>query len=304
MAGVGHFDLKGVVSAANPLQVYPLENLSPEAAETRGNIADLKPGDQPHITVACPAQEVEGRSAVNADFWHEVRERLHKEYGKELCVLGWCGAAGDQSPHLLWRKRAEERMRKLRGLTRLDEIARRIVRAVDEAYEVAKSDIHYEVPLVHVVENIKLPARLVTDKDYAKTKEMLDALKNKKKPGPYDYRHIRLYQDVLDRYESQKTNPYFDMEMHVLRLGDVAIATNSFELFTDYGIQIKGRSKSLQTFVIQLAGLGTYLPTVEAAQVGGYGARVLTNLVGPEGGEILVDRTVEEINKLWNTRGK
>ena len=28
------------------------------------------------INVACPSQEVEGGSAVNADFWHEVRESL------------------------------------------------------------------------------------------------------------------------------------------------------------------------------------------------------------------------------------
>ena len=40
--------------------------------------------------------------------------------------------------------------------------------------------------------------------------------------------------------------------MHVLRLGDVAIAANEFELFTDYGVQIKARSPAVQTLVIQL----------------------------------------------------
>jgi hypothetical protein len=44
-------------------------------------------------------------------------------------------AAGDQSPHLLVRKGAEERMRKLRGLTRLAEIARRI--------DVAWADVYF-----------------------------------------------------------------------------------------------------------------------------------------------------------------
>jgi hypothetical protein len=70
-------------------------------------------------------------------------------------------------------------------------------------------------------------------------------------------------QAVVDRYQQQQageTKPYA-MELHVIRLGDVAIATNSFELFADYGIQMKARSKALQTFVIQLAGPGTYLPT-------------------------------------------
>jgi len=51
---------------------------------------------------------------------------LRAKYGKDLLVLGWTGAAGDQSPHLMFRKRAEERMRELRGLSRLDELSRRI----------------------------------------------------------------------------------------------------------------------------------------------------------------------------------
>ena len=54
---------------------------------------------------------------------------------------------------------------------------------------------------------------------------------------------------------SRKLNPYPEMEaeIHVLRIGDVAICTNQFELFTDYGIRIQARSNALQTFVVQLA---------------------------------------------------
>ena len=63
------------------------------------------------VNVSCPSQEVEGLSNLNADFWHPVRESLRKRYGPDVCVLGWAGAAGDQSPHLMYRKSAEERMR-------------------------------------------------------------------------------------------------------------------------------------------------------------------------------------------------
>ena len=122
------------------------------------------------VNVSCPAQEVEGRATVNADFWHPVRESLHKRYGPEVCILGWIGAAGDQSPHLMYRKAAEERMARLRGLTRLQEIARRIDRAVDEAYEAVKNDRHANVPLIHKVETVRLPMRLVTEAEYAKAK--------------------------------------------------------------------------------------------------------------------------------------
>ena len=90
------------------------------------------------------------------------------------------------------------------------------------------------------------------------------------------------------------------MELHVLRLGDIAIATNSFELFTDFGIQIKSRSPALQTFVVQLTGPGTYLPTERAVRGGGYSAIVQSSAVGPEGGQVLVDETVQRIETLWN----
>jgi hypothetical protein len=89
------------------------------------------------------------------------------------------------------------------------------------------------------------------------------------------------------------------MELHVVRIGDVAICTNPFELFTDYGIQMKARSKAVQTFVVQLVGRGSYLPTGKAIRGGHYSAVVHSSLVGPEGGTILVDRTVNVINSLW-----
>ena len=61
---------------------------------------------------------------------------------------------------------------------------------------------------------------------------------------------------VIERFENQKINPHpvCVTEIHVLRIGDVAICTSPFELFNDFGVQIKARSKAVQTFVVQLAG--------------------------------------------------
>ncbi len=78
------------------------------------------------------------------------------------------------------------------------------------------------------------------------------------------------------------------------------MVSNPFELFLDYGLRIKARSKALQTFVVQLAcDTGGYLPTAKAVTSGGYGAMAAEGLVGPEGGQALVDRTVELINGMW-----
>jgi hypothetical protein len=249
------------------------------------------------INVACPSQEVEGGSAVNADFWHDVRESLRTRHGKDLLVLGWTGAAGDPSPHLMYRKRAEERMRALRGLTRLQELSRRIVAAWNEAYEGARNDQRTDAILAHKVAKIELPVRVVSDAEATEAKSKVETLSKDSK----NRRLVVWHQDVVKRYERQKAGAMepFAMELHVIRLGDVAIATNVFELFTEFGIQIKARSRALQTLVIQLAGPGSYLPTSRAVRGGGYSAIVESNLVSPEGGQVLADRTVDLINSLW-----
>ena len=53
------------------------------------------------------------------------------------------------------------------------------------------------------------------------------------------------------------------------------------------------------TFIVQLAnGTGTYLPTSRAEAGGGYSAIVQSNSVGSEGGQVLVEKTLEMINDV------
>src|SRR5690606_8273107 len=95
--------------------------------------------------------------------------------------------------------------------------------------------------------------------------------------------------------------PYYDQQLHAVRLGDIAIVTNDFELFTDYGVQMKSRSPALQTFVIQLCGAGTYLPTQTGVDGGGYSAVAQSCIVGPEGGQVLVNETLNLLGEIWTT---
>ena len=258
------------------------------------------------IEVPCPAQEVEDRSAINADYWHPVREKLKQRFGPDLCVLGWIGAAGDQSPRPMYRGAAEDRMIKLRNLSHLEEIARRIVLAVEEAYETVKDDRYENLQLIHKMEILTLPMRLVTEQDYKFSKAERDKaaaeIAADSTMANEVFSLMTLNNDVIDRFEKQRIdpNPKMEAEIHILRIGDVVICTDQFELFTDYGIRIQARSNALQTFVIQLGtGATAYLPTEKAVKGGGYSATVQSDLVGPEGGQILVDRTVELINSMW-----
>jgi hypothetical protein len=257
------------------------------------------------VNVSCPAQVVEGRTVIHADFWHPVREALRKRYGPDVCILGWTGAAGDQSPRPMYRKAAEERMARLRGLDPLAELARRISQAVDEAYDAVRTDRHAGIPLIHRVETVRLPMRLITEAEYAEAKAAVQqaAAEIARDPQAADRLHRRMkwYEQVVERFETQKENPdpVHEAELHVVRIGEVVICTNPFELFTDYGVQIKARSRAAQTFVVQLAGGGSYLPTERAVRGGGYSAVPQSNKVGPEGGQILVDRTVAMIDSVF-----
>ena len=249
------------------------------------------------VNISCPSQVVESRTTINADFWHDVRERLRAAAGAELGVLGWPGAAGDLSPHWLYRKAAEERMLKLRGLSRTQDIGRRIAGEVLEVSELTRSDIQREVPFAHEVVDLVLPARKVTDAEAAEAIKEIEALKGKNDAT----RRIAWHQATVDRYQAQGDAPTVTAEVHVLRIGDIAIATNPFELFQDYGTQIKSRSPALQTLVIELTGGPSgYLPTPRAVAGGGYSAIVQSGQVGPEGGQELVERTVEIIKRLWS----
>jgi len=106
---------------------------------------------------------------------------------------------------------------------------------------------------------------------------------------------------VVERYEQLQQNPdaTYPVEIHVVRIGDLVVCTNPFELYCEYGIRIKARSPATQTFVVQMSGFGSYLPTERAQAAGGYSAIPQSNIIGPEGGQMLVDKTVEIINELW-----
>lgn len=255
------------------------------------------------IALACPAQSVVG-PVLSADFWHDARLLLHQRHGAELCVLGFCSPAGDQAPKRLYRQQAESRMEQLRGLTQTQELGRRIADAFDDVAGVIAKDIRTDVPLVHLVRQIDVPARIITDAEYATAKAKCDAIDAKKVRAKTDAWERHFNGLVVSRYQAQKKGPtVYELEMHALRLGEVAIATNPFELYLDYGVQMQARSPAAQTMLIQLATSGRehayYVPTPRAVAAGGYSAEATHNIVGPEGAQALVEQTVETIQELW-----
>ena len=112
---------------------------------------------------------------------------------------------------------------------------------------------------------------------------------------------MHVYAGTVTRYETQELHDVYPVEVHIARLGDIAFASNSFELFLNYGNQIRARSYAKQTFLIQMAcGSDGYLPTEKAERGGHYSAYISSGVTGHEGGDLLVRKTVAEINKMFS----
>jgi len=198
------------------------------------------------VNVGCPSQEVEGDLKINADFWHPVREKLYSRFGKDVVVLGWCSAAGDNSPHVQYRRAAIARMNSLRKLNNMEEIARKLDRAVADTYEAVQNVKVSDVPLVHRVEKVSLSMRKVPQKDYEAAKKRCEEIAAVVKANPdktlaeISFMEMNWQGRAVKLYEEQQKNPElsYQAQIHVIRLADTLICTNPFELFSDYGIHL------------------------------------------------------------------
>lgn len=269
--------------------------------------------------LACPAQCVQHRLFISPDFWGEVKMLLRKHFGENIFLLPLCSAAGDQCPVDLVRwvepesdlndpnikrnnppkRKADPSMFDIAGMKKAGKrIANEIIEVYNEGLDEAQSDIE----LVHRVEEVKLPLRRATlAEEIAAKKAIREYLQNK--PGDVDYNdaaNLQIHLGVLRRMEVQEDFNVIPLEIHIIKLGSIAIATNPFELFLDYGNQIKARSNAEQTFLIQLAnGCEGYLPTEKAEKGGHYSAFIASGCVGHEGGDLLVRETLKNINELF-----
>ncbi len=269
--------------------------------------------------VACPAQCVQHRLFVSPDYWGEVKQNLRRHFGDDLFVVGLCAAAGDQCPVDLvrWvdpespvddpnisrphplRRRADPSMFDLAGMRK---VGRRIANEIVEVYEEARGSLRETAVLRHRRISLDLPVRRVTPEQYRTALQALEAFK-RDHDKTVDYRdnaRMHVHAGTLARYEFQQEHDLHTIESHIVRWDDLAIATNPFELFLDYGNQIRSRSPAAQTFLVQLAcGSDGYLPSARAERGGHYSAYVSSGIVGHEGGDLLVRTTLSRIKDLW-----
>jgi hypothetical protein len=160
-----------------------------------------------------------------------------------------------------------------------------------------------DTTLTHKNMIVDLPLRRVTPAEYATAKKAIEDFAKEIGNGTINFAdnaRMHVHAGTIARFEVQKTKDIIPIEVHVLRLGDIAFATNPFELFLNYGNQIRARSKATQTFLVQLScGAQGYLPTKKAEEGSHYSAYISSGSVGHVGGEQLVRKTLSEINGMF-----
>ncbi len=276
------------------------------------------------LNVACPSQVMEATYKLSSDFAGATRELLKQDFGEEFHTLYQISPAGCQSPRDLVRHYTTEP--DFWHEDGVAEIAERLRTAVLAA---VPGKIDYAPIFKHASLHVTLPRRRASYVDYKNAQAELARLvaimpeneafqdfckethanEELDGPGPYDNKlhhfvQIKNAQAVINRYQIQDQDPTVGFDMNVVRLGDAAIASNAFELYLYYGQNIKARSHAAQTFLVQLAAGADhpagYLPSPDAEKFGGYGGLITNGQVGSDGGYMLADTTVNEINKLFD----
>ena len=271
--------------------------------------------------IACPSQVLEQRSFISADYWGRAKANLREKLGNEVYLLGLGGAGGDQCPRDLIRwiepetpiddpnvKRPNPIRRKADpstyDISGCKKIAKRIS---NEIISVLEDITEYkdEALLVHEVKTLTLPLRKATKTEYNHAVREIEYFveKNKDK-GEFNFEdnaQLFVHAGLIERFRMQQFTETVDVESHIVRFGDVAFATNPFELFLDFGNRIKARSYAAQSFIVQLCcGCAGYLPTEKAEKAGHYSAYISSGVVGHEGGDLLVREQLKSINGMFN----
>lgn len=271
------------------------------------------------VNIPCPAQEEEHGFELSADFWHETRQELRRRFGDHVFILPQCSAAGELTSHLMYEKPAHARMLSLRGRSAREEIAHRIADAVGRVIPHLSPALTAQPVLRHHSAVLDLPAAPLTQADaddnlrqadhflaqYEAERARLEADPALRaaprwyRAATEAFRRAAWHRGVAARFEHQKLHPTRPTEVHLVRLGDIAFASVPFEYYLDFGVRIKVRSPAVQTFLVQLAGAGTYVPSARSVQGGGYGSVPASNPVGPGGGHVLADHVVDGLRGLF-----
>ena len=98
---------------------------------------------------------------------------------------------------------------------------------------------------------------------------------------------------------SERSEESIVVQLHAIRIGDLAVCGIPFETFVETGLELKKRSPFPVTMVVGLAnGRHGYLPTPEHHELGGYETWLGTNKVQKDASVLIVKNLLEMLGEL------
>ena len=244
---------------------------------------------------------------VSADFPGMMRHTIQKAIDKNLPILYLQGACGNTSP-CNWENE-KQICTGIEGWKRIGRmLGGEVVRILTENYVLDKNDINI------AVKNrvLSIPLRETSSKEVSEAKKKWTALKEEDKEAKKKWTSLseedrrKIFVEPYHNYSTIELdkigtlNPYFPVELSVIRLDDITFATSPAELFVEFQLEIKKKFKNNKIIVAELTnGYCGYVPTRLAFALGGYETeRSLGSRLTPEAGEIITNNTIELIRNI------
>jgi hypothetical protein len=268
---------------------------------------------------------------VSSDFPHYARQHLRERFGERLVTLYHMAPSGNQSPRYFVRGQtfaeAERLGRRLgaaavASIDRLRTCSRTSAPSLPAplpqgergAVKPLLSDVDFrqEVDLRGVLRSVELPARELPS--VAEAQAILDSWRaeyQRLQQAGADRGAVRTAECAVFGAEGTRTlarlqaadvlakalDDHRPIEVQAVRIGDGFLVGLPGELFVEYALEIKHRSRQ-RVFVVSLVNgeLQGYVVTPEAAAQGCYES--LTALFRPESGRLLVEAALDAVASL------
>ncbi len=221
---------------------------------------------------------------ISADFPGEIAQTVRAVHGREVITLFLQGTCGDINP---CTHHATELP------TGLEPKAIQLGRALGAVAinAVEKAEPAHDETLSAVLRTLPIPYYEVDD-------DLRERVAELKQKGPANDFERYLIEEV-DKW--LHSGEIAQVPVQAMRLGPIGLAAIPGEIFVHWGLTIKKWSPAPYTMVVELANdTFGYIPTIEQAQRGGYGAMpVLSRQLESSAGRIVSDELLRMLNELW-----
>jgi neutral ceramidase len=227
---------------------------------------------------------------ISADFPGAMRKDIQALYESNLPVLYLQGACGnidtyDFENDFQWGKGME-------GYKRIGRIlAGEVIKIISQGYAEEMPEGVFSV----LNRMIRLPYKKIDQDEVDEIRSQWEQMtEEEKEKMPFEQKVYQTRLMYLERLINQ--NGTHEIEITVLILGDLVIATVPGEYFVEYQLALKKKFHDYKVIVLELANGGVgYIPTKQAVALGGYEA--ISTIFSGEAGSMILDGWVEMLAK-------